>query len=97
MAKKLITPNNVTQYLNGNKLYVDKDMILSPGVKDYFKEKMITLIYGETELCEEKKCCEKQSTEDLKDMIIRILEKDFNIYDKKLAELILKKIEGVIK
>ena len=44
MAKKLITPNNVTQYLNGNKLYVDKDMILSPGVKDYFKEKMITLI-----------------------------------------------------
>lgn len=37
------------------KTYVDKDMILSPGVKDYFKEKMITLIYGEKqELCEEK-------------------------------------------
>ena len=94
MAKKLITPNNVTQYLNGNKLYVDKDMILSPSVKDYFKEKMITVIYGEAELCEEKKCCEKQSAEN---MITRILEKDFNIYDKKLVELILKKIEGVVK
>ena len=44
-----------------------------------------------------KKCCEKQSAENLKDMITRILEKDFNIYDEKLAELILKKIEGVVK
>lgn len=97
MAKKLITPNNVTQYLNGNKLYVDKDMILSPSVKDYFKEKMITVIYGEKESCEEKKCCEKQSAENLKESIIKILEKDFNIYDERLAELILKKIKGVVK
>lgn len=33
MAKKLITPNNVTQYLNGNKLYVDKDMIFQRRIK----------------------------------------------------------------
>ncbi len=97
MAKKLITPNNVTQYLKGNKLYVDKDMILSPSVRDCFKEKMITLIYGEEKSCEEKKCCEKQSVENLKNKIIRILEKDFNICDEKLVELILKKIEGVGK
>lgn len=97
MARKLITPKNAVEYICGNKFYVEKDMILSPSVKDYFKDKMITLVYGEQKPAEDKKCCEKDSKEDLKNMIVKVLEKDFNICDEKLAELILNKIEGVIK
>lgn len=47
MGKKLITPQNAVEYICGDKFYVGKDMILSSSAKDYFKEKMITLVYGE--------------------------------------------------
>ena len=97
MARKLITPKNAVEYICGDKFYVEKDMILSPSAKDYFKDKMITLIYGEERPAEENKCCDKQSKEDLKNMIVKVLEKEFNICDDKMAELILNKIEGVIK
>ena len=46
MGKKLITPQNAVEYICGDKFYVGKDMILSSSAKDYFKEKMITLVYG---------------------------------------------------
>lgn len=97
MARKLITPKNAVEHICGDKFYVEKDMILSPSVKDYFKEKMITLVYGEEKPVENKKCCEQQTTEELKNMIVKVLEKDFNICDERLVETILKKIEGVIR
>lgn len=97
MARKLITPKNAVEYICGDKFYVEKDMILSPSAKDYFKDKMITLVYGEEKPTEVNKDCNNQSKEELKNMIVKVLEKDFNICDEKLAELILNKIEGVIK
>lgn len=97
MARKLITPKNAVEYICGDKFYVEKDMILSPSVKDYFKDKIITLVYGEEKPTENKKCCDKQPKEELKNMVVKILEKDFNICDEKLVELILNKIEGVIE
>lgn len=97
MGKKLITPQNAVEYICGDKFYVGKDMILSSSAKDYFKEKMITLVYGEEKPVEDKKCCKEQNKEDLKTMIVKVLERDFNICDEKLVDIILKKVEGVRK
>lgn len=97
MAKQLITPKNIAEYLQEDKLYVDKNMILSPNVKDYCKENKITLIYGEVKSCEEKKYGKKESTQKLRETVIEVLEQDFNIHDEKLVELVLKKMEGEIK
>lgn len=48
MGKKLIECHCVDQYINGDekKIYVDKTMILTPGVKDYLRNKGIAIAYG---------------------------------------------------
>lgn len=89
MSKKLILGSNVQKYISGDELYIEKDMIISPGAKDYCKEKNIKLIYEKPEL--------QQPVETLRDMIKRILKKDFNIMDEKLVNVILEKCEGVSK
>ncbi|MBC2855076.1 hypothetical protein H3N56_01030 [Cetobacterium sp. 2A] len=46
MAKKLITLDNINEYLCGEEFYVSKDMILPPNIKDYLKEKNVKVIYN---------------------------------------------------
>lgn len=88
MSKKLISANNIQEYLCGDKFYVEKDMILSSGAKDYCKERNITLVYG-------GKCETCEPAETLKEMVVRVLKNDFNIVDEKLVEIIVKRCEGV--
>lgn len=89
MSKKLILGSNVQEYICGDKLYVEKDMILTPGAKDYCKERNITLVYGEPET--------KEPVETLREKVTRILKNDFNIVDENLVNTILRKCEGVRK
>lgn len=48
MAKQLVGRDNIEQFIchAERKLYVDQTMILSPGGKDYLREKGIALVYG---------------------------------------------------
>lgn len=48
MGKKLIGCHCVDQYIcrDEKKIYIGKNMILTPGVKDYLRNKGIALVYG---------------------------------------------------
>lgn len=94
MSKKLISVNNIQEYLCGDKFYVEKGMILSSGAKDYCKERNITIVYGTKCETKEIKSVEKP-VETLKEMVVRVLKNDFNIVDERLAEIIVRKCEGV--
>ncbi|WP_053955153.1 hypothetical protein [Inediibacterium massiliense] len=81
MAKKLITKNNVNQYVCENKIYLDKDMLLSPGVKDILRDKNIMIIYEQ-----------KKERIDMKNSISHILLEDYHVKDDKTRDAILQKV-----
>lgn len=88
MGKVLITVNNVADYIENKKFTVDKNMILSAGAKDYLTENNIELNYEECLESENK----KSGTECLEERIKRVLKNEYNISDKKVIELVLKRI-----
>lgn len=95
MSKILLTLNNISNYIEDNKFYMEKNMILSSSVKDYLAEKDIEIIY--TKICDTKnidnhevKNISKEET--LFQKIERILKDEYKICDKKIVELILKRI-----
>lgn len=85
MGKKLITLNNLNEYLCGQEFYVAKDMILSPSAKDYFREKNIRIVYGD------------ESKEIDTHLIYSILKDEYGILDESTIRRIIKKVEDVIK
>ena len=86
--KVLITLRNIEEYICGSDFYVSKNMVLSPIVKDYLKERDIKLSYSEIK--ENKKTS-------LKNRIKTILEKEFNIVDTIEINRITKIVEEMIK
>lgn len=49
MAKQLVERGNIAQFINPGEttFYVDQTLLLTPGAKDYLREKGIALVYGE--------------------------------------------------
>lgn len=105
MSKILLTLDNISNYIENDKLNMEKNMILSSSVKDYLAEKNIEIVYKKA--CESKENCncevkktsvEKENLdiakkeETLIQKIERILKDEYKISDKRVAELILKKI-----
>lgn len=84
MSKILLTLGNITNYIEGNQIIIEKNMILSSGAKDYLAENNIEILY-------EKKCTQ-ENKDDLKEKIKNILEKEYKIIDEKVVELILKRL-----
>lgn len=84
MPKILLTLRNVENYIEDNRIIIEKNMILSSSVKDYLAEKGIEISY-------ERKC-NQDNGENLKKKIERILKDEYQISDEKIVELILKKI-----
>lgn len=85
MKKKLITLENVEEFIVGDELNMSKDMILLPKVNDYLKNKGVKIRYV------------SDSCKSLEERIKLILTKDFNIADEKVIGEVLKKIKGGIK
>ncbi|MBN4056534.1 MAG: hypothetical protein COA82_06960 [Alkaliphilus sp.] len=83
MGKKLITIKHLDDmYKNGEReLLLDKNSIISPGAKDYAKEKGIKVVYGslqKTEVRNEKK---------VEDEIKSILLKDYKVSEEMICEI----------
>lgn len=85
MKKKLITLENVEEFIAGDELNMSKDMILLPKVNDYLKNKGVKIRYV------------SDSCKNLEERIKLILTKDFNIADERVIGEVLKKIKGGIK
>lgn len=84
MKKKLITLENVEEFIVGDELNMSKDMILLPKVNDYLKNKGVKIRYV------------SDSCKSLEERIKLILTKDFNISDERVISEVLKKVKGGI-
>ena len=84
MKKKLITLENVEEFIVGDELNMSKDMILLPKVNDYLKNKGVKIQYV------------SDSCKSLEERIKFILTKDFNISDERVIGEVLKKVKGGI-
>lgn len=90
MGKKLITIKNCCDYVCGQKFYVTKDMIITPGAKDKLRVEGIEVVYGEA-------TPEIKETvgEDIKleEKIVEILIKEFNITDFELIKKVIERLK----
>ncbi|MBC2854460.1 hypothetical protein [Cetobacterium sp. 2G large] len=84
MKKKLITLENVEEFIVGDELNMSKYMILLPKVNDYLKNKGVKIRYV------------SDSCKSLEERIKLILTKDFNISDERVIGEVLKKVKGGI-
>ena len=82
MKKKLITLENVEEFIVDNELNMSKDMIILPKVNDYLKNKGIKIKYTST------------GCKGLEDRIRFMLLKEFNVSDEIVVNEVLKKIKG---
>lgn len=84
MKKKLITLENVEEFIVGDELSMSKNMILLPKVNDYLKNKGVKIKYV------------SDSCKSLEERIKLILTKEFNVTDEKVIGEVLKKVKGGI-
>ncbi|WP_026894210.1 hypothetical protein [Clostridiisalibacter paucivorans] len=88
MGKVLLTKKNINQYVSkgDEKIYIGKDMILTPGAKDIIRNMGLTIVYGEKP--EEKDCDYCFDPEIVKKDILKMLKEDYGISDEvRLNEL----------
>lgn len=84
MKKKLITLENVQEFIVEDELSMSKNMILLPKVNDYLKNKGVKIKYV------------SDSCKYLEERIKLILTKEFNVTDEKVIGEVLKKVKGGI-
>lgn len=100
ISKRLITKNNYESFLSQDKtaLYLESDMILTPGAKDALRNLAVTIKYGKEP---ENSCPVKDSgateqtgTDEAETVkqIVRLLKDDFKIEDASTMTEILKRV-----
>lgn len=83
MGKKLITIKHLDNlYKKGEReLLLDKNSIISPGAKDYAKEKGIKVVYGSLKKPEVRN--EKKAEDEIKSILL----KDYNMSEELICEI----------
>lgn len=83
IGKILVTIKNINEFLvpGSQNFVLKKDMMLTPGAKDYLRNNSYTICFKEN-------VKEKEKEESLEIKVRRILESEFNIKDKKQIEVI---------
>jgi len=88
MGKQLVTRKNVDDLIciDEKKIYIEKDMILTPGAKDIIRNRGITIVYGKKEEKNKEVLNETDDKEEenldkdkIEEKITNILVKDFKI------------------
>ncbi|MEG3013649.1 MAG: hypothetical protein RR795_04190 [Cetobacterium sp.] len=79
MKKKLITLENIQNYVCEKEILVTKDMIIPPKVNDYLKVNGIRIIFAE---------------EQIDERIKKILKNEFEILDEDKINEVIRKIKG---
>lgn len=96
MGKKLVGRDNVEQYIcqEGKIISVDQTMILSPGAKDYLREKGISVVYGGQRKTATKlaRKAGEVSDSDLNSTIQKILQRDYAITDSAQVAAVTKQV-----
>jgi len=103
MAKQLVERDTIAQFINPGEttFYVDQTLLLTPGAKDYLREKGIALVYGERPTVASQPVAastpvEKQQVAaqepELRVRIGEMLKNDFAIRDRKHIEDVTRKV-----
>lgn len=106
ISKRLITKNNYETYLSKDKmaLYLESDMILTPGAKDILRNLAVTIKYGKAPVsCSESTIGPENLEEpvakledtreaELVRSIVRLLKDDFKIEEASKMTEILKRV-----
>ena len=103
MAKQLVQRDNITQFINPGEttFYVDQTLLLTPGAKDYLREKGIALVYGERPAATAQPAVASTPVEKLQataqepELRVRIgemLKNDFAIRDRKHIDDVTRKV-----
>ena len=96
MGKQLVGRDNVEQYICHEEkiISVDQAMILSPGAKDYLREKGISVVYGGQKQ-NASKLAQKAGEvpeSDLSSTIQKILQRDYAITDSAQVAAVTKQV-----
>ncbi len=103
MAKQLVQRDNIAQFINPGEttFYVDQTLLLTPGAKDYLREKGIALVYGERPAAAAQPAVASTPVEKLQataqepELRVRIgemLKNDFAIRDRKHIDDVTRKV-----
>ena len=102
MAKQLVERGNIEQFINqgDTTFYVDQTLLLTPGAKDYLREKGITLVYGDRpvvakEVIKTAPVENQRAAVDESDLRLRIgemLKSDFAIRDRRHIDDVTRKV-----
>jgi hypothetical protein len=103
MAKQLVERGNIEQFINQGEttFYVDQTLLLTPGAKDYLREKGITLVYGERPATVAQPAAAPAAVEkprsvaaepELRVRIGEMLKNDFAIRDRRHIEDVTRKV-----
>lgn len=99
MKKKLVSAENITDFLEAgtNEIYIDNNMILTSGAKDYLRDKKVKLVYTRKAPAEvgPGRNSNVRQPENLKSVvtkIVSILRKDFQVSDPDKIERVTQKV-----
>ncbi len=101
MAKQLVERGNIAQFINPGEttFYVDQNLLLTPGAKDYLREKGIELVYGErpaggsqVAAAPVEKPAVATPEPDLRVRIGEMLRRDFAIRDRRHIDDVTRKV-----
>jgi len=98
MKKKLVSAENISDFLSAGakEIRFDNSMIVTPGAKDYLREKGIKVVYGKPEACVTSPVSQKVGTsQDLKSIVARIvsiLRNDLQVRDAATVESVTQKV-----
>lgn len=103
MKKVLIGPHNLDTFVQGDKLCLAQEHILSPGARDAARNRGISIVYGNAVGAENRSRGEKtactatpESREELSRRIITLLRTEFDLTDPEaIRDITLKVLQRV--
>ena len=92
MSKRLVTRNNITGFLTGDTLLLERDMLMTPGAVDYARIHGIHVVHGAQAPAQAP--AQAESPDTLRQRIVDMLAKEFGITDTRTVQIVQ---ETVIK
>ncbi len=82
MSKRLVTRNNITGFLTGDTLLLERDMLMTPGAVDYARIHGIHVVHGA------QAPAQAETPDTLRQRIVDMLDKEFGITDTRTIQIV---------
>ena len=99
MSKRLVTADNVADFLNpgATEIQVDSSMIITSGAKDYLRDKGVKIVYTKQAAASAGSplngaACKKGDLETVVKKIVSILRNDFQVSDAGIVERVTQRV-----